>query len=122
MWRWAVRAKVVATRSPNGASYCGSRLSTSAFTARSRVMPESMLSPQHTTTVSASPEWTAAAARLTEAAADAPETFTVFEKVGWMPRYSLTATLIRWNGATKLGHGTLPTGVSPTPTMATWPV
>src|SRR3972149_6539827 len=70
-----------------------------------------------------------------------------------MPRYSLTATLIRWNGATKevpvrspstwdlsrpgsrggtrvapalnqsaLWPGPFPTGVSPTPTMATSPL
>ena len=103
--------------------------------------------------MSASPAWIAAAATLTDAAAVAPETLSVFEKVGRMPRYSLTATLMRAKGATKLGAvtspstcalsmpasssasrvasalnqralrpGTLPTGVSPTPTIATWPL
>src|SRR5204863_9588518 len=39
-----------------------------------------------------------AAATLNIVAAVAPDACNVFENVGWMPKYSLKATLKRWKG------------------------
>jgi len=86
---------------PKGISYCWSRLSVMERSARSGERPVSRLSPPTMSTVSASPPWIAAAATLNMVAAVAPETCKVFENVGCMPRYSLMATLKRWNGEAK---------------------
>src|ERR1043165_2394441 len=50
----------------------------------------------------------AAGAVLNIVAAVAPDTCRVFENVGWMPKYSLKATLKRWNGEAKAWHESTP--------------